>query len=157
MLHNNSLNKGVRIFVATAVLETDMSQWKIAENYFDKMVMPSLSIWFSHSTECNLKILRSSFILFKDYMKKYYSYQSFWIGPPPFFFPIFQLSTIFHLNDSKVFFLSHWTFNSNSKLTHYQVVASSNFLFELQGHMASCWIRNQPYEGHNWSCQDIWN
>ena len=37
-------------------------------------------------------------------MKKYYSYQSFWIGPPPFFFPIFQLSTIFHLNDSKVFF-----------------------------------------------------
>ena len=86
------------------LLETDMSQWKISKNYFDKMVMPSLSIWFSHSTECNLKILRSSFILFKDYMKKYYSYQSFWIGPPPFFFPIFQLSTIFHLNDSKVFF-----------------------------------------------------
>ena len=99
-------NQDARYFTE---VDSSSRQKCFEKNNYGKMVkspkitifLPSLSILFSHSTEYNFEILRSCFILFIDYMKKYYSYQSFWISPPPFFFPIFQLSTIFHLNNSK--------------------------------------------------------
>ena len=60
---------------------------------------------FSFAAECILELdLKDFEIFFYFIYKKYYSYQSFWICPPPFFFPVFQLSTIFHLKDSKKLF-----------------------------------------------------